>query len=49
MLADSGGDVRVALVRLLGGVDADRARTALEASGGIVRGALDHLVSPTTP
>ena len=43
MLHDSGGDLKLALVRLLGDVDADRARTALDAAGGVVRTALRHL------
>ena len=49
VLADSGGDLKLALVRLLGDVDADRARTALDAAGGVVRTALLHLDEPTTP
>jgi hypothetical protein len=35
-------------VRLLAEVDADRARTALDAGGGVVRTALRHLDVPTT-
>ena len=49
MLQDSGGDLKLALVRLLGDVDADRARTALDAADGVVRTALHHLDVPTTP
>ena len=48
VLHDSGGDLKLALVRLLGDVDADRARTALDAAGGVVRTALRHLDAPTT-
>lgn len=48
VLADSGGDLRVALVRLLGGVDAATARDALDAGDGVVRAALDHLLHRTT-
>lgn len=47
VLADSGHDLRLALVRLLGDVDADTARTALAAGDGVVRAALDHLASST--
>lgn len=43
VLAECGGDLRVAMVRLLGGVPADRARAALEATDGVVRAALRHL------
>jgi N-acetylmuramic acid 6-phosphate etherase len=49
VLSDSGGDLRLALVRLLGDVDADRARTALDAADGVVRTALHHLEVPTSP
>jgi N-acetylmuramic acid 6-phosphate etherase len=51
VLRDSGGDLKLALVRLLGDVDADRARTALDAAGGVIRTALRHLDSdlPTIP
>jgi N-acetylmuramic acid 6-phosphate etherase len=43
-LADAGGDLRVALVTLLSGVDPDAARAALSRSGGLVRAALQDLV-----
>jgi len=51
VLRDSDGDLKLALVRLLGDVDAERARTALDAAGGIIRAALRHLDSdlPTIP
>jgi len=49
VLAECGGDLRLAMVRLLGDVDADRARAALDATGGVVRAALLHLEGPTTP
>jgi N-acetylmuramic acid 6-phosphate etherase len=51
VLRDSGGDLKLALVRLLGDVDADRARLALDAAGGVIRTALHHLDSdlPTIP
>jgi N-acetylmuramic acid 6-phosphate etherase len=39
-LAAAGGDARIAIVSLLAGVDADAARTRLEAAGGNVREAL---------
>ncbi|MEU2201307.1 N-acetylmuramic acid 6-phosphate etherase [Isoptericola sp. NPDC019482] len=42
VLADAGGDVQVALVMLLAGVEVEHARTAL-AGGGGVRGALARL------
>jgi N-acetylmuramic acid 6-phosphate etherase len=43
VLRDSDGDLKLALVRLLADVDADRARTALDSAGGVVRTALHHL------
>jgi N-acetylmuramic acid 6-phosphate etherase len=51
VLRDSGGDLKLALVRLLGDVDADRARAALDAGGGVVRAAMRHLNDdlPTLP
>ena len=49
VLTECGGDLRLAMVRLLGEVDADRARAALDATGGVVRAALDHLTEPPTP
>ena len=49
VLADSGGDLRLALVRLLAGVDEATARAALDAGDGVVRGALDHLSQHTHP
>ena len=51
VLRDSGGDLKLALVRLLGDVDAEHARTALDAAGGVIRAALHHLDSdlPTIP
>ena len=39
-LAEAGGELKTALVCLLGGVGAVEARGALEAAGGLVRGAL---------
>ena len=42
-LADADGDLRVALVTLLSGVDPATARQALTRSGGIVRAALNSL------
>jgi N-acetylmuramic acid 6-phosphate etherase len=47
MLDDSGKDLKLALVRMLGDVDADRGRAALAAADGDVRTALRILVSPT--
>jgi N-acetylmuramic acid 6-phosphate etherase len=47
VLDDSGGDLKLALVRLLGDVGADRARAALDAGGGVVRTALRLLDVPT--
>lgn len=49
VLADSAGDLRVALVRLLGDVDADAARSALDAADGVVRTALDHISTTNRP
>jgi len=49
VLHDSGRDLRVAMVQLVGDVDADTARAALEATGGVVRSALRHLDAPTAP
>ncbi len=43
VLAECGDDLRVAMVRLLGGVPPERARAALAASDGVVRAALHHL------
>ena len=45
VLDDSGRDLRLALVRLLGDVDVARARAALDASDGVVRGALQLLTT----
>jgi len=42
-LAQANGDLRTALVALLAGVGAERARQALDAAGGTVRGALTAL------
>jgi len=42
VLAEAGGEVQVALVMLLAGVDADAARGALDGPDG-VRGALGRL------
>jgi N-acetylmuramic acid 6-phosphate etherase len=42
-LAESSGDLKVALVHLLSGVPADRAAAALEDTKGHVRNALDRL------
>ena len=42
-LADSGGDLKVALVHLLSGVPTERAAAALEDTNGHVRNALDRL------
>jgi len=47
VLHDSDHDLRLALVRLLVDVDADTARSALDAAGGVVRPALRHLEPPT--
>jgi N-acetylmuramic acid 6-phosphate etherase len=51
VLRECGGDLKLALVRLLGSVDAERAQAALDASGGVIRAALRHLDSdlPTIP
>ncbi|MEJ7795490.1 MAG: N-acetylmuramic acid 6-phosphate etherase [Nocardioides sp.] len=50
VLAECGGDLRLAMVRLLGDVEPERARAALDATGGVVRAALRHLdVPPDTP
>jgi N-acetylmuramic acid 6-phosphate etherase len=43
VLHDSGGDLKLALVRLLGDVDAATARAALDAADGVVRTALGQL------
>ena len=43
VLHDSDRDLKLALVRLLGDTDVDRARSALAAAGGVVRTALRHL------
>jgi N-acetylmuramic acid 6-phosphate etherase len=45
-LAATGGDLRVALVTLLSGVDPAAARAALDRSGGVVRAALAALAAP---
>jgi N-acetylmuramic acid 6-phosphate etherase len=42
-LADADGDLRVALVALLSGVDSGAARVALDQAGGVVRAALQDL------
>ena len=42
-LTQADGDLRAALVSLLAGVGADRARQALDAADGTVRGALTAL------
>jgi N-acetylmuramic acid 6-phosphate etherase len=47
VLDDSGRDLKLALVRLLGDADTRRARTALDSADGDVRTALRLLVSPT--
>lgn len=49
VLSDSGRDLRLAMVRLLGDVDATTARSALDAAGGVVRTALLHLDTPPRP
>ena len=49
VLVECDGDLRLAMVRLLGDVDADRARAALDATDGGVRAALRHLEEPITP
>ncbi len=49
VLDDSDGDLRVAMVRLLGDTDAASARAALDAGDGVVRRALDHLTTTPTP
>lgn len=43
LLAESDGDLKLALVRMLGHVDASRARTALQDANGVVRAALVSL------
>ena len=45
-LESSDGDVKVAIVSLLSGLDAAGARTRLDAAGGVVRRALEPDVSP---
>jgi N-acetylmuramic acid 6-phosphate etherase len=51
VLRECDGDLKLALVRLLGNVDAARAQAALDTAGGIIRAALRHLDSdlPTIP
>ena len=49
VLDDSDGDLRVAMVRLLGDTDAASARAALDAGDGVVRQALQHLTTTPTP
>ena len=49
VLADAGGDLRLALVRLLGDVDDATARAALESGDGVVRAALASLRQLPTP
>ena len=46
VLAECGGDLRVAMVRLLAGVEPERARAALDSTDGVVRAALRHLDAP---
>jgi N-acetylmuramic acid 6-phosphate etherase len=41
-LEAAGGDVKVAIVSLLAGLDASGARSRLEASGGVLRRALEN-------
>ena len=48
VLHDSDGDLKLALVRLLGDVDAATARAALDAADGVVRTALSHLDTPAS-
>jgi N-acetylmuramic acid 6-phosphate etherase len=48
-LTESGGEVKTAIVALLAGVDAARARAALVAGGGRVRAALDDLAGAARP
>ncbi len=43
VLRDCDGDLKLALVRLLGDVDAATARAALDAADGVVRTALSHV------
>ena len=40
-LAAAGGDAKVAIVSLLGGVDAETARARLAAADGVIRAALE--------
>ena len=47
MLDDCDQDLKLALVRLLGDVDADRARAALASADGVVRTALRLVISQT--
>ena len=49
VLRDSGGDLKLALVRCSADVDAERARTALDAAGGVIRAALRAPRLPTFP
>ena len=41
-LAESGGSAKVAIVALLAGTDAAAARERLDASGGVIRSALER-------
>jgi len=41
-LEAAGGDAKVAIVSLLSGLDADGARSRLQAAGGVVRRSLDE-------
>lgn len=43
-LAESGGDVQLALISLLSGADAETSRTALDEAGGVPRDAIARLM-----
>lgn len=45
-LAESGGDLQVALVSLLSGADAQTSRTALDKAGGAPRAAIERIMRP---
>ncbi len=47
LLEEAGGDLKVALVMSLSGATAAHARTALDATGGVVRAAVESLSSQT--
>lgn len=47
VLEDADGDLKLALLMSLSGADHTRARTALDAAGGVVRTAVQDLTAPT--